>query len=131
NELLLAIDHYYFQYEGNLIAGRAISTFWADSSTTALSTVGAAVTNYAQVWSGLSSLLGATKTTYDKSFYEEKANGVLVIQMRSDRARLKNLLQTGMGRGYMEWPLEHGMPMVLEYYRAGTLASAMVSLSMT
>src|SRR5690606_7696646 len=27
NELLLAIDHYYFHYEGNLIAGRAKSTF--------------------------------------------------------------------------------------------------------
>jgi hypothetical protein len=133
NELLLIVDHHYHSYEGGLLAGRAKNNFYTGAFRSGLETAGALLTvaSTVKVLSGLAALTGTVQDSADKEFYYDNTINALVIQMRADRTLVLVTLFKGQKKDYSDYPLERAVRDITSYYRSGTLASAIVSLSNT
>ncbi len=132
NELLLIIDHNYLNYEGNLLAGKAIDNFVTETIRTTFETAATLFTpaSTVKLLSGAALFTGSIQSSAEKEFYFENTIGVLIIQMRADRKKELLFLLTGLGeKNYIDYPLERAIGKLNDYYRAGTLASSIVSLS--
>lgn len=131
NELLLVIDHNYHKYEGGLLAGKAKSNFYTNALRTSLETAATLLTpaSTVKILSGAAALTGAIKSSAEKEFYFENTIGVLIIQMRADRKKKLFSLMNGLKGSYSDYSLERAVREINDYYRAGTLASSIISLS--
>jgi len=132
NEMLLIIDHHYHAYEGGMLAGRAKTNFWAGSFRSTLE-VAATLFNPAstvKILTGSAALTGTIHETADKEFYYDQTINALITQMRSDRKTILANLITGLKKPtYEEYSIESAIRDLNNYYRAGTFASATISLS--
>jgi hypothetical protein len=130
-ELILIADHNYHAYEGGMIAGRAKNNFYTGALRTSLETAGALITvaNTTRVLSGLAAFTGTIHESSDKEFFFDNTIDALIIQMRADRATALAQLLNGRKAGYGDYSIEMAIGDITNYYRAGTLASAIVSIS--
>lgn len=131
NELLLIADHNYHAYEGGMIAGRAKNNFYTGALRTSLETAGALITvaDTTRVLAGLAAFTGSIQESADKEFFFDNTIDALIIQMRADRAEALVNLLNGRKLTYDNYSIETAVGDITNYYRAGTLASAIVSIS--
>ena len=134
NELLFLIDYNYNIHTGNIIAGMAKGEFGVGITDTLLSlaatvsTVETAKTAYA----ALATAVGTGKTQFDKAYYAEKTTAAIITQMDALRAAARIPLQAGLKTTkYTNYPLSRAMRDLNNYYRAGTMANAIVSIGNT
>ena len=131
-ELMLLIDHAHHNYEGSLIAGRAKAKFGFGTATQALSL--AATTSTVEttktIFSGISTLVAATETEVDKNFYLEQTSYALAYQMQAQRLTVSTEILSKMRRNqdYSEYSLERALIDIEAYYRAGTIATAVLNV---
>ena len=125
-ELMLVVDYAYREYEGNLIAGRAKWKFGLGTATQALSLASTASTVEASktILSGISTLIGSTDTELDKNFYLDQTSYALAHQMNAQRLTVSTRMRKSMRKEYIKYSLERGLIDIEEYYRAGTIATA-------
>ena len=125
-ELMLVVDYAYREYEGNLIAGRAKWKFGLGTATQALSLASTASTVEASktILSGISTLIGSTDTELDKNFYLDQTSYALAHQMNAQRLTVSTRMRQNMRKEYIKYSLERGLIDIEEYYRAGTIATA-------
>jgi hypothetical protein len=131
NELILIADHNYHAYEGGMTAGRAKNNFYTGALRTSLETAGALITvaDTTRVLAGLAAFTGTLHESADKEFFFDNTIDALIIQMRADRTEeLVNLLK-GRKATYDNYSIETAIGDITNYYRAGTLSSAIVSIS--
>ena len=69
------------------------------------------------------------KNEFDKEFFFDNTIDALIIQMRADRTFSLVPLYDGRKKSYDDYSLEVAIGDITNYYRAGTLASAIVSIS--
>lgn len=131
NELILIADHNYHAYEGGMISGRAKNSFYTGALRTSLETAGALITvaDTTRIFAGLSALTGTLHDSADKEFFFDNTIDALIIQMRADRANALLPLLSGRKQTYDKYSIESAIGDITNYYRAGTLASAIVSIS--
>ena len=131
NELILISDHNYHKYEGGMLAGRAKNNFYTGALRTSLETAGALITvaSSTKILSGLAALTGTLQESADKEFFFDNTIDALIIQMRADRTFSLVPLYDGRKKSYDDYSLEVAIGDITNYYRAGTLASAIVSIS--
>lgn len=68
---------------------------------------------------------------YDQEILAERTVQVLLLQMQADRARVATRILTGLQAPGTDYPLIAALQDVEEYYRAGTIASALTSVTET
>jgi len=131
NELILISDHNYHSYEGGMLAGRAKNNFYTGALRTSLETAGALITvaSSTKILSGLAALTGTLQESGDKEFFFDNTIDALIIQMRADRTLSLVPLVGGRKKEYDDYSIETAIGDITNYYRAGTLASAIVSIS--
>lgn len=131
NELILIADHNYHTYEGGMTSGRAKNNFYTGALRTSLETAGALITvaDTTRVLSGLAAFTGTLHESSDKEFFFDNTIDALIIQMRADRKEVLTLLLKGRKATYDKYSIESAVGDITNYYRAGTLASAIVSIS--
>lgn len=131
NELILIVNHNYHAYEGGMIAGKARNNFYTGALRTSLETAGALITvaDTTKVLSGLAAFTGTIHESSDKEFFFDNTIDALIIQMRADRAKALFRLLEGRDADYASYSIETAIGDITDYYRAGTLASAIVSIS--
>jgi hypothetical protein len=131
NELVLITDHYYHAYEGGMLSGSAKNNFYVGALRSSLETAGALLTpaTTIRVLSGLAALTGTLQESADKEFYFDNAIDALIIQMRADRTDALVPLIDNQSDDYADYSIERAIADITTFYRAGTLASAMVSIS--
>lgn len=131
NELVLITDHYYHAYEGGMLSGGAKNNFYVGALRSSLETAGALMTpaNTIRVLSGLAALTGTLQESANKEFYFDNAIDALIIQMRADRAEALFPLIDNQTKPYDDYSIERAIADVTTFYRAGTLASAIISIS--
>lgn len=129
-ELLMVMDYYYLVYEGNIIAGRANGSFYTDTATAFLATGSAAASgNLATALAALASLTTTTKATWDRAFYADRTDAILLMRMRADRTEIRRRIDLGLSVPYADYTMPQAVNDLHVYFRAGTLASAVVGLS--
>jgi len=131
NELLLIIDHNYHSYEGGILAGRAKTSFYTGALRTSFETAATLMTpvDTVKILAGLATFTGALQSSADKEFYFEQTIHVLVTQMRTDRKVAVLSILKGLKLDYEKYSLEYAIRHIGDYYRAGTIASSVISLS--
>ena len=131
NEMLFIADYNYQAYEGNLVAGRAKTNFYTGAVRTTLETAGALITvaDTTRILSGLAAMTGAIQESANKEFFFDNTIDALIIQMRADRARALISLVKRRTLPYEDYSIEQAVGDITNYYRAGTLASAVISIS--
>jgi|GEM_PF-5836350 hypothetical protein len=131
NEMVFIADHNYQAYEGNIVAGRAKNNFYTGAIRTTLETAGALITvaDTTRILSGLAALTGTIQESADKEFFFDNTIDALIIQMRADRANVLAGMVEGRAMPYELYSIEQAVGDITNYYRAGTLASAVISIS--
>lgn len=131
NEMVFIADYNYQAYEGNLIAGRAKTNFYTGAVRTTLETAGALITvaDTTRILSGLAAMTGAIQESANTEFFFDNTIDALIIQMRADRARALVSLVERRTLPYGDYSIEQAVGDITNYYRAGTLASAVISIS--
>lgn len=131
NEMVFIADYNYQSYEGNLVAGRAKANFYTGAVRASLETAGAliSVADTTRILSGLAALTGAIQESADKEFFFDNTIDALIIQMRADRANALISLVERRSLPYKDYSIEQAVGDITNYYRAGTLASAVISIS--
>jgi hypothetical protein len=131
NELILITDHHYHAYEGGMLSGGAKNNFYVGALRSSLETAGALMTpaNTIRILSGLAALTGTLQESANKEFYFDNAIDALIIQMRADRAEALYPLISNQVKPYDDYSIERAIADVTTFYRAGTLASAIISIS--
>lgn len=131
NELLLISDHYYHIYEGGMLAGNAKNNFYTGALRTSLETAGALITvaSTTKILSGLAALTGTLQESANQEFFFDNAIDALIIQMRADRTKAAIPLLSRQKDSYSDYSIESAISDINKYYRAGTLASAIISIS--
>lgn len=130
SELLLIVDYDYQNYEGSLIAGRAVSNLGFGLATTTLSLASAVSTveSSKTIISSLASLVSSTRTEVDKNLYFEQTAQALVLKMRALKKETRLPIVQGFEFEYVDYNVEQAISDILNYYRAGTLANAVQGL---
>ena len=118
NDLMFIINHNYSAYEGNLLAGRAKADFYVGATRSAFETGATLIdaTGVKTVLSALATFTGSTQTLANEAFYYEQTGPALINAMRADRKTA-------------HLPILAGMADLDAYFRAGTIASAVIALS--
>ncbi|WP_166426001.1 hypothetical protein [Paraglaciecola sp. 20A4] len=131
NELLLISDHYYHIYEGGMLAGNAKNNFYTGALRTSLETAGALITvaDTTKILSGLAALTGTLQDSASQEFYFDNTIDALITQMRADRTKAVIPLLSKQKADYDDYSIETAISDINTYYRAGTLASAIISIS--
>jgi hypothetical protein len=131
NEMLLITNHYYHVYEGNMIAGKARNNFYTGALRSSLETAGALITvaNTTKILSGLAALTGTLQESANQEFYFDNTIDALITQMRADRTKAVIPLLTKQDADYDKYSIEAAILDINTYYRAGTIASAIISIS--
>jgi hypothetical protein len=131
NELILITNHHYHAYEGGMLSGGAKNNFYVGALRSSFETAGALMTpvNTVRVLSGLAALTGTLQESANKEFYFDNAIDALIIQMRADRAEALYPLINNQIKQYDDYSIERAIADVTTFYRAGTLASAIISIS--
>lgn len=131
-ELMLVIDHNFSVYEGNIVAGKAKNNFYSDSFRTSLETAATLFNpmSTVKILTGTAALTGTVQASANKEFYYDQAANALVAQMRADRKEIELLLLSNMTRkAYAEYPIPMAIRDLSSLYRAGTVASATITIS--
>lgn len=133
SDLMFIINHNYSAYEGNLLAGRAKADFYAGATRSAFETGATLIdaTGVKTVLSALATFTGSTQTLANEAFYYEQTGPALINAMRADRKTAHVLILAGMKSEYKDYPLTAAMADLDAYFRAGTIASAVIGLSKT
>lgn len=131
NELLLVSDHYYHLYEGGMLSGNAKNNFYTGALRTSLETAGALITvaDTTKILSGLAAFTGTLQESANQEFFFDNAIDALIIQMRADRTEAIIPLLSKQNDDYSKYSIEAAISDINTYYRAGTLASAIISIS--
>lgn len=131
DDLVLIINYNYNSYEGNLLAGRAKSDFYAGSARTAFETGATLIdaTGVKTVLSALATFTGNTKTLANEAFYYEQTGPALINAMRADRIDTYASILVGKKTDYKDYPISAAMADLDAYFRAGTIASSVIRLS--
>lgn len=131
NELLLITDHYYHLYEGGMLAGNAKNNFYTGALRTSLETAGALITvaDTTRILSGLAAFTGSLQETASQEFYFDNTIDALITQMRADRTKALIPLLSKQKADYDDYSIETAISDINTYFRAGTLASAIISIS--
>lgn len=130
-DLLFIINHNYNLYEGNLLAGRAKSDFYVGTARTAFETGATLIdsTGVKTVLSALATFTGNTQTLSQEAFYYEQTGPALISAMRADRKNANVAIIAGLKADYKNYPITAAMADLDNYFRAGTMASAVTALS--
>ena len=133
NDLMFIINHNYSAYEGKLLAGRANSDFYVGATRSAFETGATLIdaTGVKTVLSALATFTGSTQTLANEAFYYEQTGPALINAMRADRKTAHLPILAGMKSEYKDYPLTAAMADLDAYFRAGTIASAVIALSKT
>ena len=143
---LADIESAYGRFEVQLTTSRATESVLADTAElglTAASTVVAASDVKDILTASLSGLQG-TQLSFDKNFFREKTTESLISQMRADRKNLEAQIITRLATqdvipttdqatkaNIAAYPLDAAWIDVTQYYYAGTVPSALVSIATT
>jgi hypothetical protein len=143
---LSSIEYGYGKFEGQLITDRAAFQTGADIAAlgvTAATTV-VPVGDIKDILAATLSAMQGTRLSIDKNFYEQKTSESLISQMRADRkdieATILNSLATqnvipvvdpATNKTIPAYGLDDAWRDLLRYYYAGTVPSALVSLTAT
>jgi hypothetical protein len=132
-ERIYAMDVKYTIYEDSLTKESQSEGFWAAVTNAALTGTGALipVAQTTRLLSGIAAGLTTVDQAYNKQFMYNKAVQILQAQMRARRADIHTQIIVRARFPVTEYPLGMAMIDLEEYYRAGTLSSACVDLSVT
>ncbi len=141
---LADIESGYGRFEVQLTTSRASESVLADTAQlglTAATTVAAAGDVKDILAASLSGLQG-TQLSLDKNFFREKTTEALISQMRADRKNLEAQIITRLAtqdviastdpassKAVAAYPLDAAWIDVIQYYYAGTVPSALVSIA--
>jgi len=130
-ELLLIIDYNYASYEGNLLAGQAKSNFYIGAARTSLETASTlfAPAGTKTILSALATLTGTVQESVQKEFYFDATAPALIKLMQADRKLITASILVGMGKEYEDYSIPLAIRDLDALFRAGTIASAVTSLS--
>jgi hypothetical protein len=130
-DMTFIINHNYNSYEGNLLASKAKSDFYTGTARSAFETGATLIdaTGVKTVLSALATFTGGTQTLAQEAFYYEQTGPALINAMRADRKNAYVPLLAGKQSDYKDYPLTAAMGDLDSYFRAGTMASAVIGLS--
>lgn len=131
-EMMLIVDHNYHQYEGNIIAGQSKTNFYSDGLRTSLETAATLFNpmSTVKILTGTAALTGTVQASATKEFYYDQAANALIAQMRADRKEIElRILSAMLNSSYEQYPVPMALRDLNELYRAGTLASAITTVS--
>ena len=114
-----------------MLAGKSKSNFYTNGLRHTMETAAALLTpaNTVRILSGMAALTGTLQTSADKEFYFDNSIGILISQMRTERSLKRIPIIEGLKTDeYRDYPIQQLISDLGNYYRAGTLASAIISL---
>jgi hypothetical protein len=105
--------------------------FWAAIANAALTGTGALipVAQTTRILSGVAAGLTTADQAYNKQYLLNKTVQILQSQMRADRSDVLTHILAATKTSSAEYPLGMAMSDLEQYYRAGTLSAAFISLS--
>lgn len=126
------IEANYREYETLLFAGQAGFNVWSDTVELALSLATTVAGD-----KGAKTVLGAVLTaikgerlSIDKNFFREKTSEMIISKMQANRDRVKNRILDKMVKLPADsYTFEEALVDLIEYFNAGTLQGAIVSLA--
>lgn len=132
-ERIYAIDVYYTAYEENLTREGEDQGFLAAVTNAALTGTAALipVQQTTRILAGIAAGLTTADQAYNKQYLLSKTVQILQSQMRSDRADILTHIIARTGYDTTKYPLGMAMADLEQYYRAGTLSGAFISLGQT
>lgn len=130
NARIYFIDQSFEDYQHDLAREGVILDIGADWSQVALSLAAGVVPLAATktVLSTVSGGIGSAKGSVDKNLFYKKTMEVLLVKMKANRAELLTQIQQRMIQGTALYPLTAALLDLEAYYRAGTLAQALVGI---
>ena len=130
NDLILLIDHRYYQIERNLYAHKSWADFTGSVVSAGLGTAGAiAGGNTAQIMSALIAALESTKTAVNKDLLQGQTITAIIAKMRANRATKLVAIRQSMAKNLTDYPLSQGLIDLMEYYNDGTFVGAIQSIT--
>lgn len=130
---MYAIDMYYTQYEAALTRERQEIGFGALTTAGGLSTAATLAASAAtkSVLSALATGVIAVKGNYESEVLLSQTMRTLQKQMRASRNVVSEHISTRVGASVAEYPLAEALGDVEDYYRAGTVTTAVIDMSTT
>lgn len=130
SDLMTIIDSNYHSYEDNLRNDKSTQEFLADLATLGL-TAAATVSGGEETKTILSAIatgVVGVNTAANKEYFQNNAIQALQLQMRAARSKVETSLIKGMKQSIKDYPLEAGIRDIVQYYYAGSLNDALISL---
>ncbi|MEF7613824.1 hypothetical protein V4F39_07870 [Aquincola sp. MAHUQ-54] len=129
---MYAADIRFSEFEENLFRETRKAGFGATLATMGLSTAAAASTGGASQWlSGLSAFVIGGREAFQKEVLAERTVVAIHTAMRSRRAQVALRLRSGLAQPLERYPLPAALSDLNEYYNAGTVLGALVSITET
>jgi hypothetical protein len=128
---MYAIDIEFTEYFSRLTIERQLGTFGGDLALLGL-TAATTVTHGAALKTALaavSTAVAGARTAVDKDILVSQTIQVLQSQMEASRLAIRNRILANLALPIAAYPLPMGLSDLEDYYRAGTLAGALESLS--
>ena len=131
SDMMLVINNNSHSYEGTLLAGRAQADFYIGTARTAFETAATLVdaTGVKTVLSALATFTGSTQNLSTEAFYYEQTGPALITAMRAARTNAYLRILAGMKSEYKDYPLASAIDDLQAYFRAGTMANAVIELT--
>ena len=119
SELLLVINHNYFAYEGNLMAGRSNSDFYVGTSRTALETAATLIdpAGVKTILTALATFTGATQDRFNESYYYKQTAPALGQMMQGERNKLLAEIRVMRWKPYADYTIADAVIDLDRYYR--------------
>lgn len=129
--LLFIADHQFYQYENDLLMGRATRDSFIELSSFGLTTATqfATTTRTAKLLSAIAGALGFSRSTLDKNFYSNHALPALVAKMKVLRKEKRNEILSHISKPLTEYPTTLALLEMLEYWNRGTVMGALNAIT--
>lgn len=125
-----AEDIRFYEFEERVFHEGRTTGFAATVSTMGLTTAAAATSGtIAKVFAGLAAMITGTREAYEKEILAEKTLQALFTAMRGDRATVELRIRAGLLRSAEDYALEDGLADLEAYRRAGTVQSALATVT--